>query len=190
MRCAKATWFIQLYIDQQLSLDQLRALEQHLSTCSACREELFLYEEIAHSLKTSALVAEPLDLTANIMQRVAWNTRQAQIEQQQRQEALATFRPSLRELLAAILLATFAMLGVILSDPSLRAVLPIANGHDVLSLFFIYLWSILLSINSNTLMLAFWVVGTFLGVWITLALAGAEMRSMWLRAVMERFPVW
>ena len=43
--------------------------------------------------------------------------------------------------------------------------------------------------NSGTLTLAFWVVGTILGVCITLALAGNEMRSQWFKAMMERLPV-
>jgi hypothetical protein len=39
-------------------------------------------------------------------------------------------------------------------------------------------------------MLFFWVIGTALGVWITLVLAGSEMRNMWLKAMMDRLPVW
>jgi hypothetical protein len=39
-------------------------------------------------------------------------------------------------------------------------------------------------------MLVFWVLGTVLGVWITLALAGNEVRSQWLKAMLDRLPVW
>jgi hypothetical protein len=186
MRCDRASRLIQLYIDQQLFLYQVRVLERHLSTCSACREELFFYQEIDRSLKGLELVAEPVDLTRNIIKRVAFSTRQAQAE---RQEALTAFRPSFRELLAAMLLATFAMLGVVLSEPSLRAILPFANGHDAFSLFFIHLWNSLLGFNSDTLMLCCWVVGTLLGVWISLLVVGAEVRHSWRRAVVLRLPV-
>jgi hypothetical protein len=44
--------------------------------------------------------------------------------------------------------------------------------------------------NSQTLLLAFWVVGTLLGLWITFALAGNEMRRMeWFRSVKDRLTV-
>ncbi len=82
------------------------------------------------------------------------------------------------------------MLGVILGQPSLRAALPIANGHDILSQIFLSIVHLFIDVNSGMLMWIFWIVGTFLGVWITLALAGEEMRSEWLKAMMDRLPVW
>jgi hypothetical protein len=100
------------------------------------------------------------------------------------------FRPSLRELLTAILLATFATCGIILNQPTLRTLFPIGNGHSGLALLFMHILSFLLSVNSDTLLLFFWVIGTILGVWITLALAGAEMRNQWFRAMIDRLPVW
>ena len=36
---------------------------------------------------------------------------------------------------------------------------------------------------------ALWVVGTILGIFITLALAGNEIRTQWFKAVLERLPV-
>ena len=121
--------------------------------------------------------------------------RIAQSEQEKKLALLAqsnsvSFRPSLRELLTAILLATFATCGIIVAQPAVWSTLPMANGHSGLLLVLVNIWNSLLSMNSNTLMLFFWVVGTFIGVWITLALAGAEMRSQWFRAVVERLPVW
>ena len=103
---------------------------------------------------------------------------------------LTTFRLSLQELATVVLLATVAMLGITLGQPSLRAALPIANGYDSFSLFCIHLWDEIISINSGTLMLAFWVFGTLLGIWITLTLVGADMRNAWFRAVLDRLPVW
>lgn len=190
MRCASASTLIQLYIDKQLSLDQIRTLEQHLASCTGCRKDLAFYEEVDRSLARLELVAEPVDLTMNVMQRVAWSTRQEREARARRQERIRTFRPSWQELLAAISLATVTMLGAIISEPSLRAVLPIANGSDPLSLFFISLWNSFLGLNGDTLMLAFWVVGTLLGIWITLIVAGSEVRHTWFRAVMDRLPVW
>jgi hypothetical protein len=47
----------------------------------------------------------------------------------------------------------------------------------------------LTSIDANTLIVALWIVGTLLGVCITLAVAGSEMRTQWFKAMMERLPV-
>jgi len=67
--------------------------------------------------------------------------------------------------------------------------LPFANGHDSLSLAVMSLLHMLTTAGSNTLILALWVIGTALGICITLVVAGNEMRSLWFRAVMERLPV-
>ena len=188
MRCSKATRQLQLYIDKQLTLDQIRALEAHLSICSTCREELFLLEMIEQALQSMEPIAEPPDLTDNIMRRVALSAHQT--ERVSRERTRLSFRPSLSELLAAAALATVTTLGIIMDLPSLRPVLPVVNGHDLLSLILINIWNMLISVNSGTLMLWFWVIGTILGVWITLILAGNEVRSTWFRAVLDRLPVW
>ncbi len=189
MHCARAARLIQVYVDKQLKLNQIRALEAHLSVCSACRKEVRLFEEITNILGRTELIAEPVDLTANVMRRVTLSEQQAERMRQEHEAHVATFRLSLQELVAVVMLATFAMLGITLGQPSLRAALPIANGDDDFSLFCMHLWDKIISINSGTLMLAFWVFGTLLGIWITLTLVGAEMRNAWFRAVLDRLPV-
>lgn len=190
MHCAKAVHLIHLYIDKQLKLDHIQALEAHLSACSACRRELYIFEEIAKALEGIALIAEPVDLTANVLRRVALSQQQAERIYQERKARMAAFQLSLQELATVVVLASIAMLGITLAQPSLRSALPIANGYDGFSLFCIHLWDEIIRINSGTLMLAFWVVGTLLGIWITLTLVGAEMRNTWLRAVLDRLSVW
>ena len=193
MHCAKATRLIQLYVDKQLKPNQIHTLKAHLSICPACRKELSLFEEVIDTLGGMEIIAEPDDLTTNIMKRVALSKQQIVRMRQEPQEDntyLIPFRLSWQELATVVLLATFAMLGITLGQPSLRAALPIANGDDGLSLFCIHLWDEIISINSGTLMLGFWVFGTLLGIWITLTLVGTEMRNSWVRAVLDRFPVW
>jgi hypothetical protein len=125
-------------------------------------------------------VAEPADLTTTIMQRVA-------LTPQRRKDRLyALLRPSLLEILVVIFLATLTTLGVILEQPPLRAVLPLADGYEAISQTFMHL---LTSLGSGTFTLALWVVGTFLGICITLVLAGDEMRAAWWKAMMDHFPV-
>ena len=184
MRCSIATRLLQLYIDKQLTLDQMRALEMHVAACSSCQQEFYLLETLVHDLRTIEMVQEPSDLALNIMQRVALSV-------QQNQEIRYTLlRPSLAELLVIICLSTIAMLGVILGQPSLRVLLPIANGHDGLSLAFLNFVHLFIDVNSEMLMFIFWIVGALLGIWITLALVGAEVRSQWLKAMMDHLPVW
>jgi len=181
---------LQLYIDHQLTLTQTRLLEAHIASCNACNAELSLLEEVSQSLNTLKFVAEPANMHEQIMQRVALNpTRKALSVREKQLVGFSLFRPSLPELLAAIVLATMATLVILLQQPSLRAMLPIANGHDRLSDFYVQVVHMLTSIDANTLILALWIVGTLLGVCITLALAGNEMRSQWFKAMQERFPV-
>jgi hypothetical protein len=47
----------------------------------------------------------------------------------------------------------------------------------------------LTGVDANTLILALWIGGTILGVCITLAAAGNEMRTQWFKAMLERLPV-
>jgi anti-sigma factor RsiW len=189
MTCSRAAQLLQLYIDRRLTMRKMRELEYHLSQCSACRCELHLLETMDVALRQLEPVAEPANLTEVIMQRVALSPRSSDARSR-REVAYAWFHISLSELLSVVLLATIATLGVILGQPSLRSVLPFANGHDQLSRFFIGLWGSLMGgMSSSTLMLVFWICGTFLGIWITLILAGSEVRTQWLKAVMDRLPV-
>ena len=188
MRCAKAAYQLQLYIDQQLTLEQVRDLENHLADCGRCREELFLLQEVTQSIQSMEMIAEPADLTITIMRRVATVTRQK--EHAMNAANTAPLRPSLSEILIVVLLATISTLGVIMGIPTLRNALPIGNGHDALSMVFINFMSSLMAVNADTLSLVFWIMGTILGIWITLVVAGQEMRNQWFKAVMDHLPGW
>jgi anti-sigma factor RsiW len=183
MRCSDATRQLQLYIDHRLPLQQMRPLEAHISSCTTCHHELMLLEEVATSLRTMQLVVEPTDLTARIMQRVAEHPRW------QRKGGFSLLRPSFMEMLAVFFLATITTLGFIWNQPALRAMLPFTNGHGVPAQSFLNMLSMLAASNAGPLMLALWVVGAIIGIWITLALVGDEMRTEWLRAMLDRLPV-
>lgn len=189
MHCSKATRQLQLYLDKQLNLEQTRDLESHLSSCLACCREYFLLLEVDRALNEMEMVREPADLTRNIMQRVAVSSQQVAV-QEQKARSLTPFRPSLPEMLIAVSLATITMLGIVLEQPSVLAELPIANWHDPLSLFILSFWHALVSVNADTMMFFLWILGTLLGIWITLAVAGSDMRDQWYKAVMDRLPVW
>lgn len=206
MHCEQATKKIHLYIDNRLSLNEVRTLEAHLATCSSCCQELIVLEEVSGAIANSASVMEPADLTAHIMRRVALDVearerrvRDEQVRRQQtaRQEILlfaqqsfVLFRLSLQELLIVLLLASITTLGIILTLPSLRSTLPFTSGNAPISLAILYVIHVFASMNSGTLTWMFWILGTLIGVFITLALAGNEVRSSWLKAMTDRLPVW
>jgi hypothetical protein len=193
MRCSRARHLLQLYIDKRLSLKEMRALEAHLSECAVCQQELVFLETIEQALNTIESVKEPPDLTVNIMRRVALSekrTTELANARAPKEGSFILFRPSLSELIAIVLLATVTTFGVFMQQPALRSFLPLVNGHDQLSPVLMAIWNLLLSVNSNTLMLVFWIFGTILGIWITLLLAGSEMRNLWLKAMIDRLPVW
>lgn len=182
MRCSAASKQLQLYIDKQLTVRQVLQLEAHLTTCHTCQEDLLLLEKVASSLRELPPVAEPANLTIQIMQRVAMTP-------QKPRERYSLLRPSLLEVLAVVLLATITTLGIICQQPTLRAVLPFANGHNFISQSFSNTLNMLINGNTGPLMLALWVVGTVLGVCITLALAGNKIRTEWFKAMIDRLPV-
>ncbi len=181
MRCAEVTRQLQLYIDNQLTLEQVRALEAHIAECAACQHEMRLLAGVVAALHDLPLVAEPEDLTMRVMQRVAVTPQQ---QKEQKNDDFSMLRPSFLELVAAILLATIATLGIMWEDPSLRDALPFANGHDSLSLAFV---SLLHLVPAGSMIL--WIVGALLGICITLVLAGSELRTQWFKAILDRLPV-
>src|SRR5689334_15067682 len=117
MRCKEATKQLQLYLDNRLTIDQTRALEAHVANCAACLEEMTILEEVIYNLQTFKAVAEPDDLNAQIMLRVAIAASQRKMSASH----FSLWRPTLLEILVAVILATIATLGSILQQPSIRA---------------------------------------------------------------------
>ena len=190
MRCTKALYQLQLYIDHQLTLRQTRVLEAHIASCPSCRAELTLLEAVSSGLNTLKVVPEPANMHEQIMQKVALTTARKYLSPREKQVAhFKLLRPSLAEILAAALLATLATLLILLQQPSLRVLLPVANGHDPLSMLYTQIVHTLTGIDTSTLILALWIIGTLLGICITLIFAGSEMRNQWFKAMMERLPV-
>jgi hypothetical protein len=181
MRCSEAADQLQLYLDGRLPAERTRALEDHLTRCAACRGEWLLLEEMVHGLQSLEMVAEPEDLTARILERVAVTPQNVP------HSIFTLLRPSPGELLAAAALATVASLGSLLQQPALRQLLPLESGPVLFLLT--YLSHLLTTVDSSTLMLAFWIIGTLVGICVTLIAAGEEMRARWFRAVWERLPV-
>ncbi|HEX7737722.1 MAG TPA: zf-HC2 domain-containing protein [Ktedonobacteraceae bacterium] len=189
MRCTKAIHQLQLYLDHQLTLRQTRVLEAHIASCSSCREELTFLEAVSCGLDSLRIVPEPTDMHEQIMHKVAQTTaRNQQLLREKQATSFKLFRPSLGELLAAALLATVTTLLTLLQLPFMKPLSNLAPGHDPFSVFITHILSTLTSIDPNTLSLILWIAGTVLGVLITLMVAGNEMRTQWLKAMMQRLP--
>src|SRR5262249_19080741 len=153
-------------------------LEAHVASCATCREQLVFLEAVSCGLDSLKLVVEPADMHEQIMQKVALTTARKQQSLRERQpEGFKLLRPSLGEILAAALLATVATLITLLQQPFLRALLPATKGNDPFSLFYMQAVHMLTSIDINTLSLALWIIGTLLGVLITLVVAGNDLRT-------------
>jgi len=71
MKCLKAKQLIQEYLDQHISEEEKKDLEQHIQTCSSCREELKKWEHFFSDVK---LLAEkesvPSGMTQSIMNQI------------------------------------------------------------------------------------------------------------------------
>jgi len=185
MRCKEASQQLQLYLDNRLTIQQVRRLEAHLGSCNACLEGLTIFETVVNDLETLKVVVEPDDLNTKIMRKVAI----AASQRNSSPSRISLWPPSLLEILVAAALATIATIGTILQQPSIRSMLPFANGHDKLPLAYLNMLHALMNVDSTTLILALWIAGTLIGVCITLIFAGAEMRTQWFKAMMERLPV-
>jgi hypothetical protein len=190
MRCTKAIYQLQLYLDHQLTLRQTRVLEAHIASCPSCREELTFLEAVSCGLDSLRVVPEPTDMHAQIMRKVALTTaRKQQLLYEKQTDGFKLFRPSLGEILAAALLATTATLLTLLQQPFIKNIFPTTNGRDPSSVFYMSTMNMLTHVDPNTLSLALWIIGTLLGVLITLMVAGNEMRAQWFKAMMQRLPV-
>ncbi len=128
MRCKEATQQLQLYLDNRLTIQQVRTLEAHLAFCNACLEELTIFETVVNNLQTFKVVVEPDDLNAKIMRRVAIAASQRNTSPPR----FALWHPSLLEILVAATLATIASIGTILQQPSIRSLLPFVVPHSFL----------------------------------------------------------
>jgi anti-sigma factor RsiW len=190
MTCSQAQYMLQLYIDQRLSLSRTRALERHLSHCSACRSEWMLLEDMIAGVQSLSTITEPTWLTEAIMARVAETTAQPPKElavelQKPRQRARyrMPFRPSIQDVILSSALATIVVISFVLFQPGLRSAL-VNSANPLVGSALSGLQS-LLSVDAGIMGWLLWVL---LGICITVLLAGSEVRSQWRQRIRDRLP--
>jgi anti-sigma factor RsiW len=70
MRCPDVQMALEAYVDGELSAEQAASLKQHLAGCRECRIELARLQAVMAALETWPPVAEPVQLTDQIMRQV------------------------------------------------------------------------------------------------------------------------
>jgi anti-sigma factor RsiW len=198
MKCARASTWIQLYLDDRLSQERAGELQRHLGACAACREELTSLLSLRQSIIATDLTphqtpegaAEPADLTDAIVRRIAaYETRKA-LEAEERRAALERrpeFIPDFvpawvgrRSIAVSVLLV--ALLVAALQPGGLSAV---ANtlAHQLDSAV-----SALLTPGPDQVSWAVWLAGGVVTLVVLVWFMRADASSEWRRAISERFP--
>ena len=59
--CERIDALLESYLDEELTIEQVRAVDLHLEGCDSCREELALAESVATSLRSLTLVTRSVD---------------------------------------------------------------------------------------------------------------------------------
>jgi len=193
MTCSHVQSLLQLYIDHQLSLPRIRALERHLTHCAACRAEWMLLEDIIAGVHSLSNVVEPPWLTEAIMARIAATTAQSPEglpnEIYQRTQAMcppAAFRPTMSDLILSSMLATIVVLCFILLQPALRTGL--VNSVNPLVAVLLNGLQLLVSPDIGIIGWLAWMLWLLLGICITFLLAGREARSLWRQRIRNWLP--
>lgn len=176
MKCAQAEQWLQLYVDDRLESRRLAALERHLQTCDPCQQDLVLLRFVSHAVASPAPVREPDGLTEAIMCRVA----QAQTHSA---SAPRVFEPAWVDAVLAAVLATLATACFLVFQPALRAALARNLDQALLALNHTAVGAL----GDSPGWLA-WGVCIGLGLLLTLAFAGGEVRAAWWRNLMTRLP--
>ncbi|HEU5370310.1 MAG TPA: zf-HC2 domain-containing protein [Ktedonobacterales bacterium] len=193
MTCSRAQHLLQLYIDHRLSLAHTRALERHLLHCSTCRAEWMLLEDVLAGIHSLNNIVEPAWLTESIMARVAEMTAQPPAEQsietrrlRQRTSQRTPFRLTVQDVILSSLLATVVVISFALVQPGLRDML-VKSVNSLLGTVLAGL-QFLISPNAGIMGLFVWMLWVFLGICITLVLAGSEVRSHWRQRIRGWLP--
>jgi anti-sigma factor RsiW len=175
--CARAAYWLQLYVDGRLQERHLAPLEAHLLGCDACRQELATLDSICSALHSLPLEQEPADLTNRILARVA------AYEERRAATRAADFGVRWADTLLAALLASISTVLFIALDPALRRTVPEAVAHAFPGLIVL-----MQAPGPGSVPLVAWVVWITTGTLLALWFAGSEARSSWRRSISARMP--
>jgi anti-sigma factor RsiW len=195
MKCARASTWIQLYLDDRLSQERAGELQRHLGACAACREELTALLSLRQSIiktdltpdPTPAGAPEPADLTDAIMRRIAayeaHEAEERRVALERRPEFIPDFVPAWvgrRSIAVSVVLV--ALLVAALQPGGLGAV---ANtlAHQLDGAV-----SAMLTPGPDQLSWAVWLAGGVVTLVVVVWFMRADASSEWRRAISERLP--
>jgi predicted anti-sigma-YlaC factor YlaD len=178
MTCARARFWMQLYLDGMLDARRLARLEEHLAGCAVCREELAVLEMVCQGTVEATLAGPAVDVTGAVMARIAGLEERRAAAGAARGFALAWADAVLAAVLATLATALFLVFQPTLWRMSSTAASQElgALGHDIADQ--LATWSPWVA----------WVVCVGLGIALTIWFAGGEVRSGWRKALMARLP--
>ena len=78
MNCQKIKKLINPYIDQALNQETTQQVEEHLKSCSACREEYLKLKQVVFALNSTSPQIVPETFTQNIMAKISQEKIQIQ----------------------------------------------------------------------------------------------------------------
>jgi anti-sigma factor RsiW len=70
MECEKASVLMMKYMDKTLSAQEAEALNRHIASCSACKEDIMVYDKIMSDFSEMELVEPPENFTASVMAKI------------------------------------------------------------------------------------------------------------------------
>jgi anti-sigma factor RsiW len=185
MTCRKSAYLMQLYIDGRLAPARHVHLEQHLSSCAACRRELALLEVVRDAASAGELAPESPDLAPLIMRRVvAFEARRALAADREHAPSgppLGLPRWAIGWRGAA--LALLMLLIVALLQPAAFGGIGGALTRDVSGAV-----QALLGPGPDAISWAVWALGSAVALAIAVWFARADASSGWRRAIAQRLP--
>ena len=78
MNCQRIIKLLNPYIDQALDAGTAQQVEEHLKSCSACREEYLKLKQVVSALNSISSQPAPVDFTQNIMAKISQKEIQIQ----------------------------------------------------------------------------------------------------------------
>jgi len=78
MNCQKIIKLLNPYVDQVLDAESTQTVEEHLKSCSACREEYLKLKLVVSALNSISPQPVPADFTQNIMAKISQEEIQIQ----------------------------------------------------------------------------------------------------------------
>ena len=78
MNCNKIIKLLNPYVDQVLDVESTQTVEEHLKSCSACREEYLKLKQVVSALNSISPQPAPADFTQNLMAKISQEEIQIQ----------------------------------------------------------------------------------------------------------------